>query len=252
MSVILSELEGGVRTLTFNRPERKNALTLDMYEKLAAELGTAAEDPEVRVVVLRGAGGNFTSGNDLQDFMVRPPKGQDSAVFRFLMALVRFPKPLIGAVEGVAVGVGTTMLLHCDLVYAAEDAVFSMPFLKLALVPEGGSSLILPLMIGQRRAAELLLFGDKFDALTAQEAGIVNSAMPADQLYDHVAERAGTLAAMPPVAVRESKRLLKAPIQDQLEAVMADEGRVFIERLQSPELAAAITAFFKSKSGKKA
>lgn len=248
MSLVLSSLEGGVRTLTFNRPERKNALTQVMYEQLADALGQAAEDAETRVVVVRGAGGTFTAGNDLNDFMQRPPRNTDTPVFRFLQALARFPKPLIAAVDGAAVGVGTTMLLHCDLVYCAEDAVFSLPFLKLALVPEAGSSYLLPQMIGHRRAAELLLFGDKFDALTAQEAGIVNTAMPADALHAHVAERAATLAALPPEAVRETKRLMKAPFQAELERVMLAEGQVFIDRLKSPELAAAITAFFQRKA----
>lgn len=250
MSFILSSQEGHVLSLSFNRPERKNALTLQMYEDLSQALNRAAEDPQIRAVVLRAEGDSFTSGNDLNDFMKNPPKGTDSPVFHFLLALVRFPKPLIAQVQGNAVGIGTTMLLHCDLAYCAEDARLSMPFVKLGLVPEGGSSLLVPGLVGHRRAFELLLLGETFDAASAQRFGFVNEVLPQEALGARVAERAAALAALPPVAVQESKRLLRAPIQAELERVMAEEGAAFIQRLHSPEFAQAIMAFFSKKKSK--
>ncbi len=240
--------DGRVLTLVFSRPERKNALTLDMYDTLAALLRGAASDREIRVVVLTGAGDVFTSGNDLSDFMKRPPTSTDTPVFRFLEAVARFPKPLLAAVNGAAIGVGTTVLLHCDLAYAAEGAVFQMPFTQLALVPEAGSSYLLPRTLGHRRAAELLLLGGKFDALTAQEAGLINHTLPADELMGFVAEQAATLAALPPAAVETSKRLMKAPFADTLDAVMRSEGAAFMERLASAEAAEAMGAFFEKRA----
>jgi enoyl-CoA hydratase/carnithine racemase len=247
MCEVLQRREGAVLTLVFNRPKRKNALTTAMYSVLAEALDAAAADATIKVVVLTGAGGIFTAGNDLGDFMKSPPADLDTPVFDFLRAIAKFPKPLIAAVEGPAVGIGTTMLLHCDLVYAADDAVFQMPFTQLALVPEGGSSLMLPTMIGHRRAAELLFFGDRFDVATAREAGIVNQGLPASELAAFVAGRAARLAALAPAALRETKALMKSPVSPHLEAAMRAEGTMFIERLQSPELAEAIEAFFQKR-----
>ncbi|MBM4290392.1 MAG: enoyl-CoA hydratase [Deltaproteobacteria bacterium] len=246
--LVLSALEGRVLTVTLNRPERKNALTLAMYDALTAALRGAAEDPAVRAVVLRGAGGCFTSGNDLQDFMRSPPKSHDTPVFHFLAALLEFPKPLIAAVEGPAVGIGTTLLLHCDLAFAAEGASFQLPFGRLGLVPEGGSSYLLPLMVGHRRAAELLLLGERFGADDAARLGVINAAWPAEGFAARVAERAAAVAALPPEATRLSKQLLKAPFRDELARVMRAEGEVFIGRLGSPENAEAFMAFAQKRA----
>lgn len=248
MSNIQQRRDGAVLTLVFDRPKRKNALTRAMYTALAEALNAAADDAAVRVVVFEGAGGVFTAGNDLMDFAESPPTDLDTPVFQFLNALARFPKPLLAAVEGFAIGLGTTMLLHCDLVYAADDAVFQLPFTQLALVPEAGSSLLMPAMIGHRRAAELLFFGDKFDALTAQEAGLVNQAMSADALKGFVAERAARLASLAPEALRRTKALMKGHTTEALESVMMAEGRVFLDRLSSPEFAEATQAFFQKRA----
>ncbi|MCA9544597.1 MAG: enoyl-CoA hydratase [Myxococcales bacterium] len=245
---IRQQRQDRILTLTFDRPERKNALTLVMYDALADALNAAAEDGEVRVVVLTGAGAAFTAGNDLKDFMQRPPTDTDTPVFRFLKALATFPKPLLAAVNGAAIGVGTTLLLHCDLAYAAEGAVFQMPFTQLALVPEAGSSYLLPRALGHRKAAELLLLGEKFGADVAERAGLINGAVPAESLMDAVMAKARTLAGLAPQSVQASKRLMKAPFADTLAQVMLTEGRVFIDRLQSPELAEAIGAFFQKRA----
>ena len=245
---ILSTHQDGVLTLTLNRPTRKNALTLSMYEELAGALNASAVDPKVRVVVITGAGRMFTSGNDLQDFMNSPPTSSDTPVFYFMRALLDFPKPLIAGVDGPAVGIGTTMLLHCDFVYATEEALFQMPFIRLGLVPEAGSSYLLPLMLGQRRAAELLMLGDRFTAEQARTYGVINDVVPADQLSAKVTEKAEALSRLPPEAMRHSKALLKAPFKAELERVMRVEGEIFIERLRSPETAEAITAFFEKRT----
>ena len=182
--LILSELNEGILTLTFNRPNRKNALTLAMYTTLAEELSQAKEKSEVRAVVITGHGDAFTSGNDLKDFMQNPPQSLDTPVFAFLKEMLEFPKPILAAVNGAAIGIGTTMLLHCDFVYAHNEVVFQMPFIRLGLVPEAGSSYLLPLMAGHRKASELLLLGEKFDAQTAQEVGIINQVSSRDELMD--------------------------------------------------------------------
>lgn len=248
MSVVLEHLEGNVLTLRFNRPERKNALTLEMYELLSTALRNANENKEVKVVVLTGNGDAFTSGNDLNDFMMNPPKNIDSPVFRFLEALFDFSKPLIAAVNGVAVGIGTTMLLHCDLVYASQDAKFSVPFAKLGLVPEAGISYLLPLMVGQRKAAELLMLGDSFDANTAQSLGFVNQVASKEDLATLVATKAKALSLLPPQAIRQTKALLKKSFAPDLKQAMLSEGEVFISRLGSPETAEAISAFFTKRA----
>ncbi|MGZ5662668.1 MAG: enoyl-CoA hydratase-related protein, partial [Usitatibacter sp.] len=175
---ILTGRDGPILDIEFNRPQKKNAFTSDMYEALAAALGEAERDDSVRVVVFHGAAGIFTAGNDIEDFAKRPPQGEDSPVFRFLEAASRAPKPLVAAVDGPAVGIGTTLLLHCDLVYAGEDARFRLPFASLGLVPEFASSYLLPLVAGYQRAAELLLLGEAFDAQKAYAAGFVTKVVP--------------------------------------------------------------------------
>jgi len=244
---ILVEEQAGICRLTLSRPARKNALTLKMYDELARALGKAAGDPSARVVLVRGAGGSFTSGNDLGDFMRSPPSGEDSPVFRFLAQLVAFEKPLVAQVEGHAIGIGTTLLLHCDLVYASESARLQLPFVNLGLVPEAASSLLLPRIVGHARAAELLYFGEPFDAHTAHALGLVNAVLPVEKLAGEVDARLRKLAEKPPAALRETKRLLKAGAADDVRARMGLEGASFVERLRSPEVAEAIAAFFEKR-----
>ena len=245
--VAVEDAGDGVRHLVLDRPAKKNALTRAMYARLADALAEAADDPAVRVVVLSGRGGVFTGGNDLGDFMQDPPTEPDSPVFRFLSAAVGFPKPLVAAVAGPAVGIGTTILLHCDLAYAAPDALFKMPFVDLGLVPEAASSLLLPRLAGPVRAAELLLFGDAFTAETAREVGLVNAVVGGD-VVEHALERARALARKPPAAVRQTKALLRRASAEEVGETMAYEGRLFVERLASPEAAEAFTAFFEKRA----
>jgi enoyl-CoA hydratase/carnithine racemase len=238
---------GPIVELVFNRPEAKNALTLAMYEALVEGLEAAGRNPNVRAVILRGAQGNFTSGNDLKDFMQNPPTDESSPVFRFLLALIAFEKPVLAAVDGFAIGIGTTMLLHCDLVYCSERALFQLPFINLAVVPEAGSSLILPRMLGHQRAAELLYFGDRFDAATAREFGLVNAVVSEQALVDEVRSRAEILASKPPAALKETKRLLKRAHGEELQQIMSLEAQLFTQRLVSPEFAEAVNAFFEKR-----
>lgn len=246
-ATILIETDGGVRTLVFNRPEKRNAFTVAMYEALVEALAAAARDPAVRVVVLTGSGAAFTSGNDLFDFMNTPPAGPDSPVFKLLAALVDFDKPIVAAVNGVAVGIGTTMLLHCDLVLAAEGVQFQMPFVNLGLCPEGGSSLLLPLLAGPQRAAELLLLGDRFDAAVAREAGLVNRVVPGAELRAAALGFARALAEKPAASVRVTKALLRQPTRAAVHEALLREGASFVERLGSPEATEAFTAFFEKR-----
>ena len=245
---LLTQDAEGVRTLTFNRPEKKNAFTHAMYEAAVAGLERAAMDPAVRVVVLTGAGGAFTAGNDIGDFLEQPPAGENSPVFHFLRALVNYEKPLVAAVDGAAVGIGTTMLLHCDYVVATDRARFVMPFINLGVCPEGASSLLLPRIAGMALASELLMFGDPFDAATAQRAGLVNRVVPEAQLKEVVAERARALAAKPAEALKVTKRLLREPVRAEVNAVLRREGVEFLKRLHSDEAREAFLAFMNRKS----
>lgn len=240
---LLTQDAEGVRTLTFNRPEKKNAFTHAMYEAATDALLKAGRDSAVRVVLLTGAGGTFTAGNDIGDFLERPPTGEDSAVFQFLRALVNYDKPVVAAVDGPAVGIGTTMLLHCDYVVASERARFVMPFINLGVVPEGASSLLLPRNAGMALANELLLFGDPFDAATAQRAGFVSRVVPEAQLMDVATERARALASKPVEALKVAKRLLREPIRAEVNATLRREGAEFVKRLNSDEAREAFIAF---------
>ena len=244
---IVVETAEGVMTLRMNRPEKKNALTNAMYARLAEALGTAADDSAVRVVVITGSSGIFTSGNDLADFLNAPSMAEEAPVTRFLKAISTFPKPLIAAVAGVAVGVGTTMLLHCDLVYAADTAVLQLPFVNIGLVPEAASSLLLPRLVGPAKAAELLYFGGNLDAREAERLGIVNKVVAADALQALVAERAAALAAQPAAAVRATKQLLRHAATHTVAERMAEEGKIFGARLRSPEAIEAMTAFMEKR-----
>lgn len=245
---ILVERDGGVITLRMNRPDKRNALTQAMYSGLADGLDAAAADSGVRVVVITGAGGAFTAGNDLGDFLAEGPRdGSERPVGRFLRTISRFPKPLVAAVDGVAVGVGTTMLLHCDLVYAADTARFQLAFINLGLVPEAASSLLLPRMIGTARASELLMLGESFSAGDAERYGIVNRVVPADALPALAAERAAALAAKPAAALRATKQLLRHSTTTGVAERMAEEGALFAAGLQSPEAREAMTAFMEKR-----
>ncbi len=244
---IIVRRHGQVMEIAFNRPDKKNALTVAMYEAVVAAMDQAREAPGLRVVVFSGTPECFTSGNDVGDFMNSPPVDENSPVIRFLQALVTFPKILVAAVNGPAVGVGTTMLLHCDLVYAGENARFQMPFVNLALVPEAGSSLLLPQLAGHRKAAELLLLGEAFDAGQAREIGLINEVCADDATRERALERAGRIATRAPEAVRLTKALLVEGRSQPLMERMALEGRHFGERLQSPEAREAFTAFFERR-----
>lgn len=237
-----------VRTLTFNRPAKKNAFTHAMYEAATEALLQAGLDPAVRAVLLTGAGGTFTAGNDIGDFLERPPAGEGSAVFRFLRALVNYDKPVVAAVDGAAVGIGTTMLLHCDYVVASERARFVMPFINLGVCPEGASSLLVPRNAGFALASELLMFGDPFDAATAQRAGFVSRVVPDAQLQEVATERARALASKPAEALRVTKRLLREPLRAEINATLQREGVEFLKRLSSDEAREALMAFMSRKS----
>ena len=190
MDHILTEKRDGILRIEFNRPEKKNAITVAMYQAMAEALADGARDAAIRVVLFHGKPDAYTAGNDLQDFLADPPKAKTAPSFRFLRAISSFPKPIVAAVSGLAVGIGTTMLLHCDLVYAAPGTRFSLPFVNLALCPEAASSFLLPRLAGYQRAAELLFFGEPFPVETAKEIGLVNAIVPAKELLDFYAGKA--------------------------------------------------------------
>ena len=247
MSEILTSVDKRVLTLTFNRPEKMNALTRAMYAGLAKGLNDAAGDFEIRAVVLAASGEHFTAGNDILDFMNNPPTSDDSEVAQFLASLLNFPKPLLAAVKGNAVGVGTTMLLHCDVVTAAPTANFSMPFASLGLVPEAGSSYLFPQLVGYQRAARIFMTGESFNADSAIEMGLV-TAKDEDPLA-HVMKIAHHIADQPPQAIINTKALLKAKNHDAVAAVMKAEFEIFSMALQSEEAMEAFMKFM-SKKGK--
>ncbi|OJT19182.1 enoyl-CoA hydratase [Archangium sp. Cb G35] len=244
---LLTHLEAGILSLTFNRPQKKNAFTGEMYEAAARALVEADSNDAVRVVVLTGSGGAFTAGNDLKDFLEHPPTGEDSPVFRFLRALAHFSRPVVAGVDGVAVGIGTTLLLHCDYVAASERAVFSMPFVNLGLSPEGASSVLLPRAAGLALASELLMFGEPFDAPTALRAGIINQVVPEASLAETVQKRAAALAAKPVESLRLTKRLLREPLRATVDDALSREGALFVQRLGSAEAREAFNAFLSKK-----
>jgi enoyl-CoA hydratase/carnithine racemase len=244
---VRDDFGGQVRTLVFNRPAKKNALTVAMYGMLADELGAAGSSPKVRAAVLTGAGEVFTAGNDIMDFVAQPPVSDDSHVVRFLKALVAFPKPILAAVNGVAIGIGTTMLLHCDLVLAVSSARFQFPFVKLGLCPEGGSSLLLPRMIGLQRASEALLWGEPFDAAAAHRMGFVNEVVEEGELEASTRARLERLLDLPPDAVAAAKELVRAPLRDELMETMGREANAFVKRLASGEAAEAFAAFLEKR-----
>lgn len=247
--LILKHIEGGVLTLTFNRPDKKNALTRDMYTALSDALEQGAADEAVRVAVFQGAVDVFTAGNDLIDFLSSPPdagKGDDEPVFRFLHALQSFPKPVVAAVCGPAVGVGTTMLLHCDLVYAGDNAAFSMPFVNLGACPEAGSSLLLQNLIGYHRAAEKLMLGEAFYAEEALEMGLANRVLPPHEANGYAQAQAAKLAAKPATSLRITKALMKQH-HPTLPAVMMEEGKHFSDLIRGPAAKEAMSAIMEKR-----
>lgn len=244
---VLVEKSGGLCTITFNRPEKKNAFTVAMYSACVDALADAAKDPSVRCVLFTGNGTAFTAGNDLMDFMNTPPTGEDSPVFQFLLALVDYEKPVVVAVNGAAVGIGVTMLLHCDLVFAADTAKLTAPFVSLGLVPEGSSSWMLPRMAGLAKANEILLLGEPFDAATAASAGIVTRVVPAAELLAYARAKCQRFIELPAAAVRESKKLIRQHTKEQVKKVLFEEAVIFAGRLGSPEAAEAFTSFFEKR-----
>lgn len=244
---VLLHAEAGVMTLTLHRPERKNSLTADMYSDLAEALRVAQEDAGVRVVLLQGHETVFCAGNDIDDFLNKPPAGEDSAVFRFLRNIATFSKPLVASVCGPAVGVGTTMLFHCDLVYAGDNAAFSMPFVNLGLCPEAAASLLAPQMLGYHRAAEALLLGEPFMAEAALEVGLVNRVLPPTEVNAFAQAQARKLAAKPLASLVETKRLMKRGNQQAVLQQMQEEGASFTQLLTAPAAREAFTAFLEKR-----
>ncbi len=237
----------GVRLLTISRPERKNALDRATYRALGDALDAAAVDDDVRVAVVTGAGGDFTSGNDLADFRDTSETGEPSAGLTWLGRLIAFPKPVIAAVEGVAVGIGTTMLLHFDLAYAGAGATFRLPFVPLGLCPEGASSLLLARVAGAKRARELLMFGSPFGPGEACEAGLVNAVVGAGEALTAALDHAETLAGLPTAAMTATKRLMGAASAEEVRAALTREAEVFHALRRGPEAQAAFAAFFRRR-----
>ena len=244
---ILVHTEAGVMTITFNRVDKKNSITADMYGAMADALQQAEADAAIRVVVFQGHETIFSAGNDIGDFLNKPPAGMNSPVFRFLHGIAAFPKPVIAAVAGPAVGVGTTMLLHCDLVYAGDNAAFSMPFVNLGLCPEAASSLLVPQMLGYHRAAEALLMGEPFMAEAALEVGLANRVVPPTEVNAYALAQARKLAAKPLSALIETKRLMKKGQSALVKQQMTEEGASFGRMLQEPAAKEAFTAFMERR-----
>ena len=241
--------EGGVLTVTLARPEKKNAITQAMYAVLAEATERARTDDAVRVLVFQGEGDSFSAGNDIADFIALVSQGQqplDMAVFRFLKALADLDKPAVAAVRGRAVGIGLTLLLHCDMVVVAEDALLSVPFINLALAPEAASSMLLPAVLGHQRAFELFALGEPIDGRTAVAWGLANRAVPADQVEAVAAELAGKLAARAPNSIRKTKRLMRDA--ERLWALMQREGEAFGSQMSSPEAMEAFMAFSQKRA----
>ena len=248
MNELLTERSGSILKVQFNRPAKKNAMTASMYAGLADLLNQTDQDDNVNVVLLYGAGDSFSAGNDLEDFAKNPPGPGDSPQARLMNALIRFSKPLVAAVHGVAIGGGTTILTHFDFVYAAESARFQIPFINLALVPEFGSSVSVPRQIGYLQAAELIMLGAPFHAARASELGLVTAVVPDANLLAKATETAEALARKPAVALRICKDLMKRPHREQLEQAVARELQEFAVRVRSAETKEAIAAFFEKRA----
>ena len=244
---ILAHTESGVMTLTLNRVDRKNAITSPMYAAMADALETANHDSSVRAVVIQGHESIFSAGNDIGEFLNGPPATDASPVFRFLRGISCFPKPLVAAVCGPAVGIGTTLLLHCDLVYAGDNAAFSLPFVNLGLCPEAASSFLVPQLMGYPRAAEALLLGEPFMAESALEMGLINRIVPPSEANALAQRQAQKLAAKPLSALIETKRLMKKGNAGKVAERMAEEGASFGRMLREPAAREAFSAFIEKR-----
>ncbi|MEH6566173.1 MAG: enoyl-CoA hydratase [Halopseudomonas sp.] len=245
---LLIEQSAGILTLTMNRPDKKNALTQNMYGAMADAISAAQDDSAVRAIVIQGSTSCFTSGNDVGDFINSPRSGTDSPVYRFLRAICNAEKPLIAAVNGPAVGIGTTMLLHCDLVYVADNARLKMPFVNLGLCPEAGSSFLLPRLLGHLRAAELLLLGEEVSGQRATEIGLANQALPTGEAVLQAARQAAVrLTEQPPGSLKLTKQLIKEGVTQVAEQTMDAEGAHFTKLLAGPEAREALTAFMEKR-----
>ena len=247
MDLILRQTDGPILTLTFNRPEKQNALTREMYQALADAINEANGDFGIRAIILSTSSAHFTAGNDLFDFLNEPPLEPGSPVMNFLEAIHSFAKPVLAAVSGNAIGIGTTMLLHCDIVVADSSAKFVMPFVNLGLVPEAGASLLFPRLVGHQAASKVFLTGEGFDAKTAKEFGLI--AEISETPLEKVREYAETIAAQPPNAIIQTKALLKSELHEKVAAVMRAEGELFQMALQSDEAREAFMNFL-AKRGK--
>jgi enoyl-CoA hydratase/carnithine racemase len=247
MDEIITERSASMLRVELNRPAKKNAMTSSMYVTLADVFDDAAKDERVRVVLWHGAGDSFCAGNDIEDFLKNPPGPGNLPQARLMEALVDFDKPLIAAVQGAAIGGGTTMLTHCDLVYAGESAKFQMPFVNLALVPEFGSSFSIPARIGHIRAAELILLGLSFDARKAADLGLVTQVVSDQNLLATASETARKLAAKPAGALQASKKLMKQSFSEQIKAAMKAENEEYSARVRSEDAKEAFAAFLQKR-----
>jgi enoyl-CoA hydratase/carnithine racemase len=247
MDEIITELSGSILRVELNRPSKRNAMTSRMYLTLAAVFNDAAKDERTRVVLWHGAGESFCAGNDIEDFLKNPPGPGESPQARLMDALIDFDKPLVAAVQGAAIGGGTTMLTHCDFVYAGESAKFQMPFVNLAVVPEFGSSCSVPARVGHIRAAELILLGLPFDAKRAAELGFVTQVVPDQKLLATATETARKLASKPASALQASKRLMKQPFRERIKAAMKAEHEEFSTQVRSQDAKEALTAFLEKR-----
>src|SRR6266704_1647931 len=247
MSDIVTERSDSVLRVQLNRPASKNAMTSAMYITLAVLFNAAAKDDRIRVVLWHGAGDSFCAGNDIGDFLKNPPGAGESPQALLIKALIDFDKPIVAAVQGAAIGGGTTMLMHCDFVFAGESAKLQLPFVNLGLVPEFGSSCTLPARIGHLRAAELILLGQFFDARRAAELGLVTRVVPNQELLATATDTAQKLAQKAPAALQACKRLLKQPTRDQVERAVKLENEEFSERVHSAEAKEAFTAFLEKR-----
>jgi enoyl-CoA hydratase/carnithine racemase len=243
MSEIETRLNNGVLEVQFNRPEKKKAITEQMYRRLGDIFIGARSNSEVAVILITGQKSCFTAGNDLQDFLDNPPVDDESAVFRFLQTVADFPKPLVAAVNGPAIGIGTTLLLHCDLVFSGESALFQLPFVKLGLVPEFASSYLLPLRVGHAKAAEWLLTGKTFDGQEAKAAGLINGVYNDEQFFSAAVHQAQALAQLPLESLIITKRLMKQTYMAKTLQTMEEEGELFRKRLASDDFKQAVTRF---------
>ena len=247
MDEIVTEHAGSILSIQLNRPTRRNAMTSAMYVALADIFNTAQNDANTRVALWHGAGDSFCAGNDIEDFLKNPPGPGESPQAKLMDALVNFEKPLVAAVQGAAIGGGTTMLTHCDFIYAGESAKFQMPFINLAVVPEFGSSCSVPARIGHLRAAELILLGDAFDANRAAELGLVTQVVPDQDALAKATETARKLAAKPASALQASKRLMKQPFREQIKVAMKAENEAFSAQVRSEDAKEAFTAFLEKR-----